>query len=226
MHRRREGVVAIAVLLSLLAVGCATTTRTTAPEQATWQASRPAAAAPVVGDGPLSVYVVGFGLSSQVAALYPELAESQVGWGICNRIVESLYDSGRFTFVEEKSEIVERMVALMRATTTPDPDLAQGDVPWLLYGEVVDLQVAVKEQAVGIVGSTTKETRMTIQIRLVDRSNKNFYPATGTGDYAEKVRDWKAGGTFDDLDESSVGAATDEAVRAAAGKLLAVLRTE
>lgn len=172
----------------------------------------------VLEDGqPLPVYVAGFGLSSTVARTYPELPASQVGWGLSQRIVESLYDSGRFTFVEEKAEVVEHVARLLRGEV-PAGGGEAGEAEWLLYGEVVDLQVARREKITK--GAAEIETRITLQTRLVERESQRFYPATATGSHVARLVGWKAGRPIDELDERSVGMATDAAVREAVEKLV------
>lgn len=165
---------------------------------------------------PLPVYVAGFGLSATVERLYPELAESRVGWGLCQRIVESLYDSGRFTFVEEKAEVVHRMARLLRDPSADEVPTQAAE--WLLYGEVVDLQVARREKIRR--GGAELETRITLQIRWVERRSQHVFPATGSGSHVARLVDWKAGRPIDDLDERSIGIATDVAVAQAVERLL------
>ena len=169
---------------------------------------------------PLPVYVAGFGLSRAVAGTYPELADSQVGWGLCQRIVDALFDSGRFLFLEEKAEVVERMAALLRRRTAPEAP-APEEADWLLYGEVVDLHVARREKISR--AAAEHETRITLQIRLLERASGRFYPAAATGRHVARLTGWKGGRAIDDLDERSVALATDDAVRRAAEALLGTL---
>lgn len=209
----------------LCLMGCATTLQQGPVARETWHTDRTAPATLDSGSGePIRVYVASFGLAGSVAETYPQLAASQVGWGICNRIVEGLYDTGRFAFVEEKAEVVEHMARLLRGGGG-EKAAAEAQVPWVLYGEVVDLQVPRRETVAGFKATTEIETRITLQLRLVERSSRRFFPASATGTYTVPLREWKGGRAVQDLDARSVGLATDEAVRLAAAKLMARLKT-
>jgi hypothetical protein len=47
---------------------------------------------------------------------YPELGEKRVGFGLSNILVETLFDTGRFTFLEDKEHILRRLVELWELT--------------------------------------------------------------------------------------------------------------
>src|SRR5215472_12270655 len=47
---------------------------------------------------------------------YPELAEKRVGFGLSNILLETLYDTNRFTFLEEKEQVLKRLVDLWELT--------------------------------------------------------------------------------------------------------------
>jgi hypothetical protein len=234
----------ILALLGLGAIACATTRTDSGPAPATWHApAAPAAGGPLLAPGArLDVYVAGFGLSDSVAKRYPELIAGQVGFGIANRLVEGLYESGRFTFREEKAEVVERTADLLRGhRAAADPGAAGlPDVRWLLYGEVVDLRTARRESVRGFKTENEVETEVTLQIRLLDRRSHTFHPATASGTQrspqpvqaavtaggspppASGARAAAAEGT-DALDPAAVAAATDQAVARAVAQLVAEL---
>lgn len=184
-------------------------------------AAGPAVRPPRAPDEKLRVYVASFGLAAQVADTYPELAQSQTGLGICSRIVDALWESDRFTFLEEKAEVVDQMVRLMRDEVREKEAVAATEAPWLLYGEVVDLQVVRDEKITRL--KTEMETRLTLQIRLVERASRRFVPATGVGIHRAPLTDWRGGAEIKDLDPRSVAFATDAAVLAAADRLTELL---
>src|SRR2546429_430707 len=43
---------------------------------------------------------------------YPELGEKRVGFGLSSILVETLFDTGRFVFLEEKEQLLKRLVEL------------------------------------------------------------------------------------------------------------------
>ncbi len=210
--------VAIAIMLIFVSA-CATTVHDRGPVASTWrQRDAVPAAAPSIPEQ-LPVYVASFGLAPSVAQRYPELTTAQVGLGISNRIAEALYDSGRFIFVEEKAEMAQRISELIRgAAAAPDPPAGPMEVRWLLYGEVAELRVARHESVAGVRAKAEVEIRVTIQIRLLDRASRRYFPATATGSSVARLRDRDA-----DYDEVAVGVATEQAVRLAAEQLLANL---
>lgn len=230
---------ALLALAGMGAAGCATTRTDPGPAPETWRAPvAPAAGRPLLAPGArLDVYVAGFGISDSVAKRYPELVAGQVGFGIANRLVEGLYESGRFTFREEKAEVVERTADLLRGRRAAADPAAAGlpDVRWLLYGEVVDLRSARRESVHGLKSENEVDTEVTLQIRLLDRHSRTFHPATASGTQRspEPVRAAVAsGGTsppapaspgVGELDPAAVAAATDQAVSRAVAQLVAEL---
>ena len=209
--------------ISLLA-GCATTVRDDSPVEPTWRSAR-AAEAPAVGAESVAVYVASFGLAAAVAERHPELAEARAGWGISQRIVDALYDSGRFRFLEEKAEMAERL-ADFRVRPAAEPEGGEGSEPgraregpdaarWLLYGELVEVREARTEGVAGLRSRVETEIRVTVQIRLVERDGGRFFPATGEGAAVIEAGRNGDGG----LDAAALATATGEAVRAAADRL-------
>jgi curli biogenesis system outer membrane secretion channel CsgG len=240
-----------AAALGSIAAGCATTTHDRGPAEATWRRGGAAPAAAAAGSTePVAVYVASFGLAPSVAADHPELTSAQVGLGVSNRIADALYDTGRFRFLEEKAEVAARIAGLLArgaagaeagesAGETPAGETAAEGAPaeagddetaalaappearWLLYGEVVAVEVERRESVAGVVGRSEVETRVGVQIRLVDRETRRFVPATATG--AHVGRSGGREGDLGALDPAAVGAATAEAVRKAAAALVAKL---
>lgn len=234
----RAQTLALAAALALAA--CATTVRDDAPAEPTWRsrdapaeplpaaAEAAADAAPGGVDGePLAAYVASFGLSERVAERWPELLEARAGLGVSQRIADALYDSGAFRFLEEKAEMAER-IADFRARAggaAEAPEAAR----WLLYGELVDVQVARDERVAGLAGRAEETTRATVQIRLVDRDGGGYRPATATGAATRPAPPpgrRRGVGEPEALDAGALAEATGEAVRKAAAELLARLEAE
>ena len=165
---------AVALFAALIAASCATTTRSAARAEPTWRRAEAAPSVPAASAAePLPVYVASFGLAPSVAADHFELASAQVGLGIGNCIADALYDTGRFRFLEEKAELAQRLADLIArrasgAETAEDPGGEAAAAPagtppevhWLLYGEVVSVEVARRESVAGIVGRSEVETRV------------------------------------------------------------------
>lgn len=212
MRRSPPGWIAVAGA-AVLCAGCATTVRDTERVEPTWRSARAAEAPSAASGERLTVYVASFGLSEAVAERHPELTEARAGWGLAQRIADALYESQRFRFLEEKAELAERLADLR--TRTGDPAVP-AEAHWLLYGELVDVEMEREERVTGFAGRSETITRATVQIRLVDRSDGRYWPATGTGSSAPSRTDRDGAG----LDADSLAAATGEAVRAAAAALV------
>ena len=62
-------------------------------------------------DGPKEkVQIVELSIPEEIVAQYPELQERRIGWGMYNRIIEGLFDSGRFELLEEKTELQKKIL--------------------------------------------------------------------------------------------------------------------
>lgn len=232
MNRSRAAVLGAA----LLAAGCATTVRDDRPAEPTWRsrdvpAAAAAAPAPALDGARLTAYVASFGLSARVAERHPELLEARAGLGISQRIADALYDSDRFRFLEEKAEMAARLADLRARSAGEEAAVAAPEeARWLLYGELVDVQVARDERVAGLAGRARETTRATVQIRLVDREGGRYLPATATGSAASPAtgpaEGGGRGGEVEALDPLALADATGEAVRAAAAELVARLEGE
>ena len=210
-----------AVLLTALA-GCATTS-----VQRGHRHAGGAAALPPPPAKPYSIQVVQLGLSENVIRQWPDLRDKKIGFGLSNRIVEGLYDTGWFRFLEEKDEIVTRIVEQWDKVINRDDlyrpkELDTLETPdFLVYGEIYEFSVGSEESVVGIAGSASKVTRIGIQLRFAEVASGEFVPASGLGEewVEEDVRVLFIQ-TKRDFSSSAIGRATDMAVDQAVAKLL------
>src|SRR4029450_13291111 len=62
------------------------------------------------------IQVVQINIPAEDVKRYPELAEKRVGFGLSSILVETLFDSGRFAFLEEKEQLLKRLVELWELT--------------------------------------------------------------------------------------------------------------
>ncbi len=138
--------------------------------------------------GPKTVVaVLPLGLSQMAAQKYPHLLEKSVGMGIHNRVVEALYDTNRFRFVEEKPEIIKDVMdrQWMSSAGMVDQSVAieLGRIlgaQKVIYGEVFDYGEG-GEQISGFKARSGFSTRMGIQVRCVDIETLEYVPGSGTG---------------------------------------------
>jgi curli biogenesis system outer membrane secretion channel CsgG len=168
------------------------------------------------------VQIIRFGVPQEVTAQYPELAEKRIGWGLYNTVIDEFSDSKRFEFIEEKAAIRDRIMqnwALSQSGIVVEEqqiDEKRGlSLPqYLVYAEVFDFSVRVSETVVGVAMQKVNTTQIGVQLRLVDVSNGQYSPSSGTGEAAttEKTVWISADQPFD---QSTVGLATRRAVHAA-----------
>lgn len=154
-----------------------------APSASAVTAGAPAApdAPAAVPAAPIPVAVLPLGLTAQTQQRYPQLAERDVGLGVHNMLVDALYDPHWFRFVEEKQEVVDDLVHRQWVSSTgmvsQDSAVRYGRLlgaRYTLYGEVFDF--SSRQASFG-----QAETRISIQIRLIDVETSEYVPASGTG---------------------------------------------
>src|SRR4051812_18127590 len=66
-------------------------------------------APPARSGAPRRVLIHQLKVPRDIAEQYTELADKRIGWGLANRLLEALYDIGRFEFIEEKSSVLARV---------------------------------------------------------------------------------------------------------------------
>lgn len=210
---------AAGVVAAVLAVGALALA--TLPAGAVAQ-SVPAAAEPdqPTASGPIPIAVLPLGLSDETRRRYPQLSERNVGFGVHNMLVEDLYDTGRFRFVEDKPEVVEDLLnrQWVASTGAVDTDSAVRygrllGARYVVYGEVYDF-------ATRRVKRRTAETRIGIQLRLVDVETTEYVPASATGTVVLKGEVFSLKDSVE-FTRSTVGQATAASLEKAVPELLA-----
>jgi len=136
-----------------------------------------------------------------------------------NMLVERLFDTGRFRFVEEKPDVVadllDRQWVSSTGAVSAETAVEHGRLlgaRYVLYGEVYDFGLRT-------LGSAAAETRVAVQVRLVDVETSEYVPASGTGE-VRREGEVLATGSDVAFARSTVGLATDEALGAAVETLM------
>jgi curli biogenesis system outer membrane secretion channel CsgG len=168
------------------------------------------------------VQIIRFGVPPEITAQYPELAEKRIGWGLYNTVIEEFDASGRFTFIEEKKAIQDRIMqnwALSQSGIVVEEqqiDESRGlSLPqYLVYAEVFDFSVRTSEKIVGVAMHKENTTQIGVQLRIVDVASGQYTPTSGTGEAATTAMTvWLT--PDQEFDQSTVGMATKRAVHAA-----------
>ena len=168
------------------------------------------------------VQIIRFGIPPEITAQYPELAEKRIGWGLYNTVIEEFDASGRFTFIEEKKAIQDKIMqnwALSQSGIVVEEqqiDEKSGlSLPqYLVYAEVFDFSVRTSEKIVGVAMHKENITQIGVQLRIVDVASGQYTPTSGTGEAATTAMTvWLT--PDQEFDQSTVGVATKRAVHAA-----------
>ncbi|MGR3220271.1 MAG: CsgG/HfaB family protein [Candidatus Anammoxibacter sp.] len=178
------------------------------------------------------VQIVEFGIPKDVIKKYPELAEKRIGWGIGSRLVEGLYDSGRFQLIEEKEVILRRILEQWELSQqgiyAKDTIIETGGLnapEYLIYATVFDFSVGnEKETITGFKVTANVVTRIGIQIRVVDISTGEYIPGSAIGEFVNTTKRSVWGNTRDDFKQSTVGKASQIAVNKALIKAIKRMR--
>ncbi|MBF0234192.1 MAG: hypothetical protein HQK65_14315 [Desulfamplus sp.] len=141
--------------------------------------------------GPKTVVaVLPLGLSERAAKRYPHLLKKSVGMGIHNMVMESLFDSGRFRFVEEKPEIIKEIIDrqwMNESSFTEGNAVEYGKMlgaEKVIYGEVYDYAEG-GESVTGLQGKQNFQIVVGVQIIYTDITTGEKI-AFGSGRVTEK----------------------------------------
>lgn len=172
------------------------------------------------------VQIIRFGIPEDIAAKYPELADKRVGWGLYNRIIDSFYETGKFEFLEEKEEIMKRVMQQWKLSEMglvveeeKIEEVKLSAPEYLVYAEVYDFGVSHEENIKGVKSKQQDTTVIGVQIRLVNVKDAKYIPATGMGEAKSTAEStWvKADLEFN---STTVGIASQRAIEDAVKKLL------
>ncbi len=158
---------------------------------------------------------------------YPELADKRVGFGMSKLLVESLFDSGRFKLLEEKAEILRRLVEQWElkegGILVGDPvgDLPELEAPeFLVYAELFDfVACSPSERLIGTTRHKSCVTSVGVQVRVNNARTGEYIPGSTDplmpeGQYIHNV-DMSLFGKEQQFDQSAVGKATARAIQVA-----------
>ena len=173
---------------------------------------------------PEGIQLIQIKVSENILNAYPELRDKRVGFGMTNRIIEVLEEAGRFYFVEEKDEVINKMVKEWERSVSGllEEELSVGKfatTKWFAYAEVYDFAVSNQEEIKRRKAKITNTTMVGIQVRLVNVENGKYITGSGLGTSAKEGE-----GVLKNLDmsfdQSTVSFATTGAVITAVANVL------
>ena len=173
---------------------------------------------------PVGIQLIQISINENILNAYPELRDKRVGFGMTNRIIEVLEEAGRFYFVEEKDEVINKMVKEWERSVSGllEEELNVGKfatTKWFAYAEVYDFAVSNQEEIKRRKAKIKNTTMIGIQVRLVNVETGRYITGSGLGTSAKEGE-----GVLKNLDmsfdQSTVSFATTGAVITAVANVL------
>lgn len=220
-------------LIGVLLVGCASTVGPHRPAPTSPPVSEPRVTFPPYKGTPRNAQIVQIRIPAEDLQRYPELAEKRVGFGLSNILVETLFDTGRFVFLEEKAQILKRLVEQWELTEdgilVKDPraqETALQAAEFLVYAEIFDfVACSPLERIAGLRKQLTCVTSVGVQVRIVNTATGSYIPGStdplsSQGKYMHASDLTLFAGGAVPFDQSAVGKATLNATRYAVRQAL------
>ena len=173
---------------------------------------------------PEGIQLIQISIPQNIINQYPELRDKRVGFGMTNRIIEVLEEAGRFYFVEEKDEVINKIVQEWERSVDGllEEELNVGKfatTKWFAYAEIYDFAVSNQEEIKRRKAKITNTTMVGIQVRLVNVETGKYITGSGLGTSAKEGE-----GVLKNLDmsfdQSTVSFATTGAVITAVANVL------
>ena len=173
---------------------------------------------------PEGIQLIQISIPQNIINQYPELRDKRVGFGVTNRIIEVLEEAGRFYFVEEKDEVINKIVQEWERSVDGllEEELNVGKfatTKWFAYAEIYDFAVSNQEEIKRRKATLKNTTMVGIQVRLVNVETGRYITGSGLGTSAKEGE-----GILKNLDmsfdQSTVSFATTGAVITAVANVL------
>jgi hypothetical protein len=157
---------------------------------------------------------------------YPILRQHRIGFGVSSRLSDILLDVSRFEFVEEKQDIIDRLVQQMQFCQKGDfcgkpQNVKIKTADYIIYPEVYHFGIEKQVDINGIATTNRQQVEIGIQVTVV---NAHTAAVEAKGSYiGQKVLTAEADIFSNpnlDFSQSALGKATDAAIKGAIAKML------
>ena len=179
----------------------------------------------------IPVALLNVGISDDLYEMYPELRDGRVGLGLTNIVIEYLDWTNRFEFVEEKSEIKDRMKSqwvASRKGVSENEVYGLGKIKLAEYFvtiEIYDFSVSEDEVLSLKDGSKqTQTTRLGLQVRFTNAENGTYFVGSGLGEAnTVKTQEGLLGLDLEEINfrQSAIGVTTRKALETASARIVA-----
>ena len=183
-------------------------------------------------DGPMiPIALINISASDVVYEMWPELKDARIGLGVTNMVIEYLDWTNRFEFVEEKSEIKDRMKTqwvASRKGVSENQVYGLGKIKLANYFvtiEIYDFSVSEDEVVALKDGVTQKQiTRLGLQVRFTNAENGTYFVGSGLGEAnTVKTQEGLLGLDLEEINfrQSAIGVTTRKALETASARIVA-----
>ncbi len=179
----------------------------------------------------IPIALLNVGISDDLYEMYPELRDGRVGLGLTNIVIEYLDWTNRFEFVEEKSEIKNRMKSqwvASRKGVSQNEVYGMGKIMLAKYFvtiEIYDFSVSEDEVLSLKDGSKqTQTTRLGLQVRFTNAENGTYFVGSGLGEAnTVKTQEGLLGLDLEEINfrQSAIGVTTRKALETASARIVA-----
>jgi hypothetical protein len=162
--------------------------------------------------------------------MYPDLKDARIGLGVTNMVIEYLEETNRFSFVEEKSDIKDRMKSQWVASkkgVSENQVYGLGKIKLAEYFvtiEVYDFSVSEDEVLSLKTGSKqTQTTRLGLQVRFTNATDGTYFVGSGLGEAnTVKTQEGLLGLDVEEIKfrQSAIGVTTRKALETASARIV------
>jgi len=179
----------------------------------------------------IPIALINISASDVVYEMWPDLKDARIGLGVTNMVIEYLDWTNRFEFVEEKSEIKNRMKSqwvASRKGVSQNEVYGMGKVMLANYFvtiEIYDFSVSEDEVLSLKDGSKqTQTTRLGLQVRFTNAENGTYFVGSGLGEAKTvKTQEGLLGLDLEEINfrQSAIGVTTRKALETASARIVA-----
>jgi hypothetical protein len=188
-------------------------------------------------DGPtIPIALLNITATDDVYEMWPDLKDNRIGLGVTNMVIEYLEWTNRFQFVEEKSEIKQRMTEQWKASkkgVSENEVYGFGKIKLAQYFvtiEIYDFSVSEDEVLSLKDGSKqTQTTRLGLQVRFTNAVDGTYFVGSGLGEAnTVKTQEGLLGLDVEEIKfrQSAVGVTTRKALETASSRIVSRMITK
>ncbi|MBF0263686.1 MAG: caspase family protein [Gammaproteobacteria bacterium] len=177
---------------------------------------------PVYYGLPRKVMVFPWNISKVDLDKYPHFRNLQIGFGISNRLLDELFQSGQFELIEEKQAVISRMLQQMQQCTTGlcnnnyAPMQKLPSPTYIVYPEVYHVGVEKNVSIKGLSSEAKLTTEIGVQINFVDvKSGTTRSLGSAIGSHPNSQKSTILSNPKIDFSQSALGKAAEKAIKMA-----------